>query len=71
MQEYGRNDYVVGEICLPLHRMITTRIAYFLMKMGVPGASWLYFRAFFGPGVDFDVKEIDVDTPPEWDEYRA
>jgi hypothetical protein len=69
MQEFDRSDYVVGEIRLPLHRMAAIRIAYALMKIGVPGASWLYFRAFFGRGINFEVKEIDM--PPTSDEYRA
>lgn len=66
-----RSDRVIGYIQLPQHRRIVTRVAYRLMKIGVPGASWLYFRALLGPGVNFDVAEIEVDTPPESDKYAA
>jgi hypothetical protein len=53
------DEYVYGELKLPLFRAIGCRIAYPLMMIRVPCASWLYFRCLLGAGVDFEVKSVD------------
>lgn len=55
-----RDEFVLGKIKLPFLRWLGTQIAYPLMKLGIPGAAWWYFRCLFGPGVSFDVHKIDL-----------
>lgn len=57
--ERDRSKYVYGEVKLPFLRMVGCKLGYLGMRIGIPGASWLYFRSLLGGGVGFTTHKIN------------
>jgi len=53
-------QYVTGEVKMPFWRGVGCRLAAPFMRLGVPGASWLYFRCLLGPGIRFTVHTLET-----------